>query len=101
MNISGTCGPIAIKFYLKHHWGGEESTTGFGPDRSRTLVSMATDSSHNLVTTLAPSILIGSSSFLQVMRTTTCIKSWMSSKFGQIRQRNADLAALERLKKFP
>ena len=31
--------------------------------------------------TLAPSFLIGSSSFLQVLR--TCMKAWMSSNFGQ------------------
>ena len=31
--------------------------------------------------TLAPSFLIGSSSFLQVSR--TCIKAWMSSNFGK------------------
>ena len=31
--------------------------------------------------TLAPSFLIGSSSFLQVTR--TCIKAWMSSNFGK------------------
>ena len=37
----------------------------------------------NVVTALAPSFLIGSSSFLQVTRTT--IKSCMSSKFGKIR----------------
>ena len=36
----------------------------------------------NLVSTLAPSVLIGSSSFLQVMRTT--IKDWMSSNLGRI-----------------
>ena len=35
------------------------------------------------VNTLVSSLLIGSSSFLQVMRTT--IKSWTSSKFDQIR----------------
>ena len=37
---------------------------------------------NNIVTTLAPSFLIESSSFLQVTR--TCIKAWMSSNFGQI-----------------
>ena len=37
----------------------------------------------NVVTTLAPSFLIGSSSFLQVTRST--IKDLMGSKFGQIR----------------
>ena len=46
----------------------------------------------------APSILIVSSSFMQVRRTT--IISRMSSKFGTIWPRTADLAALERLKKF-
>ena len=47
MNISETSGMIAIKFYLKHHIGGEGKTAlGFGPDRIRTLVSMAIDSSH-------------------------------------------------------
>ena len=68
------------------------------------MVSMATDSSHrvnveNLVSTLAPSFLIGSSSYLQVTRTT--IISRTSSNFGQIRSRTAKLAALEGLKKFP
>ena len=29
MNISETCGPIATKFYLKHHWGGGKAL-GFG-----------------------------------------------------------------------
>ena len=82
MNISETSGPIATKFYLKHNWVGGKDALGFGPDRIRTLVSMATDSSHkgyngeNVVNTLAPSFLIGSSSYLQVMRTT------IISKFG-------------------
>ena len=35
---------------------------------------------YNAVNTLAPSFLIGSSSFLQVTR--TIVKSWISSKFG-------------------
>ena len=68
-------------------------------------MSMATDSSHrvimgeNVVSTLAPSFLIGSSSYLQVMRTS--ITSRMSSKFGQIGPRTAELAALECMKKIP
>ena len=40
-------------------------------------------SMNNLVTTLVPLYLIGSSSFLHITRTTT--KSWMGSKFCQIR----------------
>ena len=45
INISETSGPIATKFYLKHHWGGGKAASGFWPDRIGTLVSMATDSS--------------------------------------------------------
>ena len=60
MNISANSEPIVIKFYLKHHWVWRKTAICFGPDRIRTLVSMATDSSHrvimgeNLVKTLAP-----------------------------------------------
>ena len=46
MNISETSWPIVIKFHQKHHWGRGLAALGFGPDRIRTLVSMATDSSH-------------------------------------------------------
>ena len=46
LNISVTSEPIVTKFYLKHLWGGGKAALGFGPDRIRTLVSMATDSSH-------------------------------------------------------
>ena len=53
----------------------------------------------NVVSTLAPSFLIGSSTYLQV--TKTSITSRTSSKFGQIRPRTAELAALERLEKSP
>ena len=86
MNISESRGSITTKFYLKHHWVGGKAALGFGPDRIRTLVSMATDSSprvimgENVVNTLAPSFLIGSSSYLQVTRTS--ITSLTSSKFG-------------------
>ena len=49
MNISATSGPIVTKFYLKHHLVGEKDALGFGPDRIRTLVSMATDNSHRVI----------------------------------------------------
>ena len=39
---------MGIKYYLKHHWGGGKASVGFYPDRIRTLVSMATDSSHRV-----------------------------------------------------
>ena len=54
---------------------------------------------NSVVTTLAPSFLIGSSSFLQATRTP--IKSQMGSKLGSIRRRTYELAALERLEKSP
>ena len=66
-------------------------------------MSMATDSSHRVImgkmfaNTLAPSFLIGFSSYLQVTRTS--IKSQTSSKFSQIGPRTAELAALEHLEK--
>ena len=49
MNISATSGPIATKFYLKHHWARGKAALGFGPDRIRTLVSMATESSRRVI----------------------------------------------------
>ena len=49
MNISATSRPIEMKFYLKQHWGGGKASVGFDPDRIRTLVSMATDSSHRVI----------------------------------------------------
>ena len=54
---------------------------------------------YNVVSTLAPSFLIGSSSYLQ--KTRTFITSRTSSKLGQIGLRTAELAALERLEKSP
>ena len=49
MNISATSRPIGMKFYLKHHLGGGKALVGFDPDRIRTLVSMATDSSDRVI----------------------------------------------------
>ena len=54
---------------------------------------------YNVVSTLAPSFLIGSSAYLQVMR--TFITSQTSSKFGQIGPRTAELVAIECLEKSP
>ena len=54
---------------------------------------------NSVVTTLAPSFLIGSPSFLQATRTP--IKSGMGSKLGSIRRRTYALVALERLEKSP
>ena len=87
MTISGTSGPIATKFYLKHHLVGGKAVLRFGPDQIGTLVSMATDSSHRVIMEkcwehASAFILIGSSSYLQVTRTT--IISRTSSNLGQI-----------------
>ena len=75
----------------------------FGPDtatNSRVIFPCASEKlMYNVVNTLAPLFLIGSSSFLQVRRTT--IKSRPSSKFEQIRPWTAGLAALARLEKSP
>ena len=49
INISETSGPIATKFYLKHHWGGGKAALGFEQDWIGTLVSMVTDSSHRVI----------------------------------------------------
>ena len=50
----------------------------------------------SVLATVAPSILIGSSSFVEVTR--TFITSRMSSNFSQIRSMTAELSALECLK---
>ena len=50
---------------------------------------------NNVVTTLAPLSLIGSSSFLQATRKS--IVSWMGSKFSRIVKGTYELPALERL----
>ena len=49
INISESSWPIIIKFHLKHHWVLGLAAFGFGPDQIRTLVSMATDSSHRVI----------------------------------------------------
>ena len=49
INISETSKPILIKFHLEHYWDVEMVTLGFGLDRIRTLVSMATDSSRKVI----------------------------------------------------
>ena len=49
MNISATGWRIGMKIYLKHPWDGGKASVGFDLDRIRTLVSMATDSSHRVI----------------------------------------------------
>ena len=105
MNMSATSGPITTKFNLKHHWVGGKAAFGFGPDQIRTLVSMATESSNrvimgeNGVSTFSRLFFIQSFSYLQAMM--TCMRAQTSSNFSRIGPPTAELAALERLKKFP
>ena len=47
--MSETSWTIIIKFHLEHHWDGGLTALGFGLGRIRTLVSMATDSSHRVI----------------------------------------------------
>ena len=54
---------------------------------------------YNFVNTLAPTFSIRSSSFFQVTRTT--LKSGQSLNLRQIGQRAVELAALDRIEKFP
>ena len=49
INISETSRPIVIKFHLEHHLGGGLASLGFRQDQIRTLVSIATDSSHRVI----------------------------------------------------
>ena len=49
MDISAASRLVTVKFYQKHHWGGGKPALGLGPDRIRTLVSIAIDSSHRLI----------------------------------------------------
>ena len=51
---------------------------------------------NDVVTTLAHSFFIGSSSFLQVTR--SAMKAWMGLNFCKIPSLTSELAALERVK---
>ena len=93
--------PIAIKFNLKPHWAGGKDALGFGPDRIRALVSMASDSSHRVI---MEEILFALyrhffSIFLQI--TWPTIEASMRSNFVLFRSQTAELAALKRLEKCP
>ena len=48
-NISENNWLIAIKFHVKFHFDGGKVVSGFAPDWIKTLVSMATDSSHRTI----------------------------------------------------
>ena len=105
LNISKTNGSIKTKFYLKHHLVKGKAASDFGPDRIRTPVFMATESSHRVIMekTVSPLFLgcffIRSFSYLQVL--ITYMRARTSLNFGLLGPLTAELAALERLKKNP
>ena len=49
MTISKTSRLIEFKFHLEHNWVGEKAALGFGPDRIRTMVSLATVCSYRVI----------------------------------------------------
>ena len=78
---------MSTKFYPKHHWVGGKAALGFGPDRIRTLVSMATKlpSGYNGekdVSIFSRLFFIQSFSYLQALM--TCMRIRTSSNFGLI-----------------
>ena len=75
-------------------WGWLGQNSGFHGNRKPPL----TYNGENDVSTFSRLFLIRSFLYLQVMR--TCIKSWTSSNFSQIRPLTTELAALE-VEKFP
>ena len=83
-------GKGCIRFY-----GRLDQNSGFHGNRKPPL----TCNGENDVSTFSRLFLIRSFLYLQVKR--TCIKSWTSSNFGQIRPLTKELAALEHLKNFP
>ena len=76
-------------------WGRLDQNSGVHGNRKPPL----TYNGENGVSTFSRLLLIRSLLYLQVTR--TCIKSWTSSNFGQIRSLTTELAALEHLKNFP
>ena len=76
-------------------WGWLNQNSGVHGNRKPPL----TYNGENGVSTYSLLLLIRSFLYLLVAR--TCIKSWRSSNFGQIRPLTTELAALEHLKNFP
>ena len=76
-------------------WGRLDQNSGVHGNRKPLL----TYNGENDVSIFSRLLLIRSFLYLQVIR--ICIKSQMSSNFGQIGLLTTELAALERLKNFP
>ena len=101
MNIIAASKPIAIKFYLKHHWGGGKAALGLGQIRSELRVpwqqiapiglQWGKQSLHFFSAVFHPIF-----SYLQV--TMACMRAQRCSKFGMMQPLTAELAALESMK---
>ena len=89
------CSIIGVGERLHNVLGQIGSNAGFHGNRKPPL----TYNGENDVSTFSRLFLIRSFLYLQVMW--TCIKSQMSSNFGQIGPLTTELAALEHLKNFP
>ena len=103
MNISETNGSIATKFYLKYYWDGGKAAVGFGPDRIRTLVYMATESSLRVIMVKCLHFFFAVFHPLLFILAGNDDMHESSDEFelGLLRPLTAELAALERLKKSP
>ena len=104
MGISETNGSIATKFYLNHHWVWGKAALGFGPDRIRTLVPMATESSHRVIMekTVFPLFSAVFHPILFILASNDDMhESSDEFEFRPARTLTAELAALELLKKIP
>ena len=91
MNISAASRLVTVKFYQKHHWGGGKPALGLGPDRIRTLVSIAIDNSHRVIIEKKRCCHIFSAVFGRILFILAgnddiiiYVRAWMSLKFGQI-----------------
>ena len=91
MNISEASRPNAIKFYLNHHWGGGKASCGYGGDQFRTLVSIATDSSHRVIMGKRRHHVFSNvfDRILFILADKRCMRACMSLKFGRIRPRTS------------
>ena len=105
MNISRPAGRSQSILSEASLCGERLHALGFGADQIRTLVSIATDSSHRAImgktvsSRFSQLFLIGPFSYFQVAM--AHIRAWMGSKFGWIRPQTTELAVLEGLKKIP
>ena len=103
MKISEDSKLIAIKFYLKHHWGKGNAAWVFGADQFRTHASMATDSFHRVKMGKINVITFFSNVFDRILY--ICVGNYnMNENFDEFEiwaDLTTELAALQCMKKYP